>query len=194
MNHRERMRRPVPTHRTMRCFTLLLLPALAPGLLLGYPRDPRAIAMGRRYCGVAPLPYLPVLGAPALRFERTNPPPDLVTQPPAAAPPIPALSPTETVVAQENTAAALATEHPASRSVAAGSDSGGIVPSTKNTPSIILPDGSRPTVNAEDFLPFFQVPGSRATTKPTVIIPSPPAPSPGPFVPPSSATYTESPR
>ena len=43
---------------------------------------------------------------------------------------------------------------------------------SKPAPAAILPDDTRPVIRAEDFLPYFQVPGA---------------------LPPSSATYTQSP-
>jgi hypothetical protein len=53
----------------------------------------------------------------------------------------------------------------------------------------IIPDTVRPQVQAEDFLPFFLIPGT--TSKPDGQVPA--APQPG-QMPPSTATYTQTPR
>ena len=62
----------------------------------------------------------------------------------------------------------------------------------KSAPSAILPDEVRPQVRPEDFLPFFQVPGS--ATQPgdvTLVMPVPRSVPTPPALPPSSATYTQ---
>jgi hypothetical protein len=60
------------------------------------------------------------------------------------------------------------------------------------TPPPILPDDTRPKVRAEDFLPFFQFPGSAsANGDVTVVAPVPSsAPTAAPL-PASSATYRQ---
>jgi hypothetical protein len=58
----------------------------------------------------------------------------------------------------------------------------------KPAPVPILQDTVRPQVQAEDFLPFFLIPGAAKT-----VGSAPPAPQPG-QLPPSSATYTETPK
>lgn len=189
MNHSEPPHLPVGARRALRFFSLLLLPALTPKAALSIPRS--------RQMGDGPAPYLIVLGAPALRFERPTPPPDLVTRPAAAAPPIPALSPAESTVAQANLAAAnsavtriqheVPTQEPPAKSTPH--------PPAKNAPAAILPDDTLPSVRPEDFLPFFQIPGSASSTRtPGIVVPASISSSPGIAPPPSSATYTQTPK
>ena len=150
-----------------------------------------------------PTPYLPVTGAPPLRFQEVAPPPDLVTQPAAAAPPTPALTPTEASVAQANAAAARSatiTESPEPVAPAPESVEPAPIKATPATPpakipAAILPDNARPSVRPEDFLPYFQIPGSAQNPADvTLLVPVPrSAPAPAPL-PPSSATYTQSPK
>lgn len=139
------------------------------------------------------MPYLPAVGAPALRFRAETPPPDLVARPvAAAAPPLPALSRTESSVALANAAAAQSASTPAATDSHPGETNGN--PPVKLAPLPILPDETRPQVRPEDFLPFFQIPGS--ATQPGGVIPLGPtvrsAPAPAPL-PPSSATYSQTP-
>jgi hypothetical protein len=58
-----------------------------------------------------------------------------------------------------------------------------------------LPDDTRPTIRPEDFLPYFQIPGSaRHPADVTLLVPVPSAaPAPASLTP-SSATYTQSPK
>jgi hypothetical protein len=63
-------------------------------------------------------------------------------------------------------------------------------------PRSILPDDTRPSVKPEDFLPFFQIPGTaKAPGEASLIIPASAlvAPTASP-IPPSSATYTQTPK
>lgn len=190
MNHRVTAPRPARNHRTLRWLTAFILPAIGPGVVYGAPRVGRADKPSVADLRRMQLPYLPVCGAPPLRFDRPAPPPDVATNPPAAAPPIPSLTPTENLVASANTAAmqpaepaTLASPVPA---VAAPASSG---------PREILPDDTRPAIRAEDFLPFFRVPsGGRGGTETSVLVPGVPAPPPGPAIPASSANYTQTPR
>ena len=142
-----------------------------------------------------PAPYLPVLGSPSIRIDQAPPPPDLVTRPAPAAPPVPALTPTESTVAVANADAARSTTAP---SAAAPTDAAPVdaatpaastlppPPPPAKTPAPILPDNLHPVVHPEDFLPYFQIPG---TGHPDVIV-APGAPAPAP-IPASSATYTQ---
>lgn len=175
MKDREQPHSSASLRKALRCLSLLLLPAMiieeghgAPGL------------RSTMSPGAEPTPYLPVLGSPSLRFQEELPPPDLATRPPASAPPVPALTPAENSVATANAAAAHLTGAPAP--VAAPKASPVPVPVEK-TPAPILPDSTRPVVHPEDFLPYFQIPGSSA----------PAAPQPG-QLPPSSASYTQTPQ
>ncbi len=201
MNLREPPHLSGGMRRALHCLIALLLPALAPDVVVALPRT-RPPGSGPDLRNAEPLPYLPKLNAPALRFQEATPPPDLVTRPPAAAPPTPTLSPTETSVAQANAAAA--------QSAGVGTipadgvtklDSGATNPPAPaaspaqppaKTPAPILPDSARPTVRPEDFLPYFQVPGSvRVPADVTLGVPAAPgAPAPA-TLPPSSATYRQ---
>lgn len=198
MNHREPPHLSAGTRRALHCLSLLLLPALAPDGAHALPRSPTpAAGSGRR---TDPQPYLPAMGAPLLRFQEAAPPPDLVTRPAAAAPPTPALTPTESSVAQANAAAARSTTvneapplPPATPPVTETTSTKPVPPPAK-TPTPILPDSTRPSVRPEDFLPYFQIPGSAQTPSDvTLLVPAPktpPAPAP---LPPSSATFRQTP-
>lgn len=129
-----------------------------------------------------------------MRFLAPAPPPDLVTRPPAAAPPllkteaptrpdvvlpspeVAATSPTNTAAAPEPAATVSTEEHPAARPVAP-----------------ILVDELRPRVRAEDFLPYFQIPAEHNGDV-SVLVPIPRGASTPAALPTSSATYTQSPR
>ncbi len=65
-------------------------------------------------------------------------------------------------------------------------------PPPKPTPRAIIPDATRPTVRPEDFLPYFQIPGSaRSANEVNVIMPANSVTSPAPAtLPPSTATFT----
>ena len=191
MNHSEPPLLPVGARRALRCLSLLLLPAITPRAALSLPRS--------RLSGDEPAPYLIVHGALALRFERPTPLPGLVTRPAAGAPPIPALSPTEATVAQANLAALQSTitrtqSEPLAPELSAKTARTPIAP-PKNSPAAILPDDTRTSVRPEDFLPFFQIPGSAPTTGGAgLIIKTPISSSAGITPPPSSATYTQTPK
>jgi hypothetical protein len=137
--------------------------------------------------------YLAVVGAPALRFEEAPTPPDVLPGRSAVA----SSQHAQSSVAIENSAAAqsitaaVTEPEPPPVETRPAKD-----PSVK-TPPAILPDDARPTIRPEDFLPFFQIPGS--ATKPgdvTLLMPAstmtPPAQSAP--IPSSSATYTQSPK
>ncbi len=131
------------------------------------------------------MPYLPAVGAPSLRFRAGPPPPDLSARPTAGAPPLPALSRTESSVALANVAAAqLAGAHGPTDSHPGENNNSS--PAAKHPPLPILPDEIRPQVRPEDFLPFFQVPGS--VTQPNGVNSRGPA-----ALPPSTATYSQTP-
>ena len=201
MNLREPPHLPGGVRRALHCLTALLLQALAPDVAIALPRI-RPPGSGPDLRNAEPLPYLPRLNAPPLRFQEATPPPDLVTRPPAAAPPTPALSLTETSVAQANAAAAHTTgAGPPAGDTSTKPDSGpppNPAPAASpaqppaKPPVSILPDSVRPTVRPEDFLPYFQIPGSvRAPADVTLGVPAAPsAPAPA-TLPPSSATYRQ---
>lgn len=192
MNHREPTHPPAAAGRALRNFSLLLLPILAPISADALPRVPSPV--GARM----PAPYLPVIGAPQLRFQEAAPPPDLVARPPAAAPPQPALTTAENSVAVDNATAARSVttaETPDDTSAADGKAAAAPNNSSAKTPAPILRDEARPQVRPEDFLPYFQIPGSaRQSGDVTLFVPAPFSAPTGAPLPPSSATYTQTPK
>jgi hypothetical protein len=199
MNHREPPHLPVGVRRMLRCLSLLLLPALAPEAAPAWPRQRQAPRPGDSGSGSESLPYLTTMGAPQLRFQKALPPPDLSGRPGAAAPPVPSLSPIESTVALANLAAARFTSISARTDDVAPvtelpSETKAVPAPVKAVPPPILIDDTRPAVKPEDFLPFFQIPGTAPRAgETTVIVPAtlPVAPTAAPL-PPSSATYTQS--
>lgn len=193
MNHREPPHLPAGVRRALRCLSLLLVPALTLDEGLAGPRLRSTI---RPHSDS--IPYLPVLGSPQMRIEEAPPPPDLVTRPAAAAPPVPALSPAETTVAVSNADAAMPSPAvPEIPGLDSKSSPAATLPSAPagKTPPPILPDSTRPVIHPEDFIPYFQIPGTaKQLSDVTILAPagqSAPAPAP---LPPSSATYTQTPR
>lgn len=199
MNSSEPPQLPVGTRRVLHCLSLFLIPALTPTVVQSLPRSrPTAVPLLVPRQPDSP-PYLPIVGAPALRFQRPVPPPDLVTHPVAAAPPIPKLTPTEVAVAQNNAeAAAIAAAEPsvpAPKDASAEAKPAAPSPEPKRVIRPILPDDTRAPIRAEDFLPYFQIPGAaKGPGEVSVIMPANVSNAPAPVLPPSSATYTQSPR
>jgi hypothetical protein len=149
-------------------------------------------------------PYLQVIGPTPLRFEETLPPPDLTVRPPAGAPPKPEATAGPDVVpskpaasagtpqqrAAAAAAAVAAAKNPAatrtaSTSVSAGPGATADAAPPPPPPAPIIPDDVPAAVHPEDFLPYFQYPGSAPRADG---VRQPPAPAP---LPPSSATYTQ---
>ncbi|MBA4137965.1 MAG: hypothetical protein C0518_11665 [Opitutus sp.] len=130
-------------------------------------------------------PYLTSTGAPGLRFGEAPPPPDL--RPAAGAPP----QPKEEFFASADEQAAAETLHLAP-DAAVPTPAPDIKPAPAKISPAILPDDTRSKVRAEDFLPFFQFPGSASHPGDvTVVVPAAPgAAAPAPL-PPSSATYRQ---
>lgn len=197
MNQRASTRTSLRLRRALHCLALLLLPALAPGFIRAVPRSrlapgPVPATQPREM----PRPYLPAVGAPPLRFLETAPPPDLVTRPPASGTPPGSveghgaeseLQPAaDSPDREENPAATDPTPAATPEKTEAGPPKVG--------PAPILPDDLPTPVRPEDFLPFFQLPGTgNAPADVTVIAPVPrQAPAP-PVQPPSSATYRQTP-
>jgi hypothetical protein len=192
MNHREPPQLPAGMRKALHCLSLLLVPALTLDQGHAGPRMRTALRASADHA-----PYLPILGSPSLRVEEAPPPPDLTTKPPAAAPPVPALSRIEASVAVENATAA-STSAPVPEPATATPDAAAATPpaaEAAKAPAPILPDTIHPVVHPEDFLPYFEIPGTaRKPGEVNVIIPGlPSAPTPG-AIPPSSANYTQSPR
>jgi hypothetical protein len=136
-------------------------------------------------------PYLLVIGPPALRFrEAIVPQPDLSTRPPAGGPPHHPFSELSAGLPAATKAEAASPGQKGASSAPAAQDASGqkATPDTGPTPSPILPDDVRPKVRPEDFLPFFQFPGSRPNPEDVSSVPTAPAPG---MQPPSSATYKQ---
>lgn len=202
MNYRVPPHRPVDLRRALQRLSLLLLPAFAPHAMYAVTHSNLTSRASQAVGPVEAPPYLPALGPPPLRFqEEAPPPPDLVTRPAAGAPPVPALSPTESSVALANAAAA----GRSLSAIARGQDEAPVTElepvqdpkaAKKPAPAPILRDEFHNEVRPEDFLPFFQVPGTpRPSDDAPPAAPEPPrpaaAPTPAPL-PPSTATYTQS--
>lgn len=191
-------RPPVAPWASLRLILACLLPVVASS---GPAVAPEPARPGRSR------PYLTTLGAPQLRFAQTVPPPDLTVHR-TAAPPLP---PSEEI-GQANTAAAatafgsidalpgspaenttdLAPPPPELGPLPESIHALGNPAAPKPPPISILPDDTRQKVRAEDFLPFFQFPGSGpGRSELNVIVPVPPTPPAPGTQPPSSATYRQ---
>jgi hypothetical protein len=198
MNHREPPHPAAAVRKAFSCLTLALLPAIAPAGEYALPRPLSFLAIVSR--AVEPTPYLPVLGAPPLRFQPALSRPDS-SEPVASFSSNEALSRHNGPNAPDHTPAvspAGSRESPElSEPIPAPDNSTNFESETApaKSPPRILPDDARPSVRPEDFLPYFQIPGSaRKPAGVTLLLPAlnaPPAPA---NLPASSATYTQSPR
>lgn len=200
MNHCEPARLNGRVIKVLHGLSLLALPAFTLGVLNAAPPLRTSIPEPASQAP-EPTPYLPVVGSPALRFQEAAPPPDLATRPPAAAPPMPAptlvdLSETEANPSEPKTIDLVPTPvaPPPAKSAAESPAAEPPVPAAK-TPPPILRDEIRSSVRPEDFLPYFQIPGSdQSSPDVTLLAPAPrSAPAPAPL-PRSSATYTQTPK
>lgn len=190
------------------CLALLLLPALAPGFSRAVPRPrtppgPEAAVQPRQ----SPQPYLRVVGAPPLRFVEVAPPPDLVTRPPASGKPPgladnheteldPSTDVMEDVTPETVSTTEVAEEAPVARPLPTAVTPANRVETAPlpSGPAPILPDDTRPSLRPEDFLPFFQLPGTGSAPGEVNVITPVPRSAPAPAaVPPSSATYRQTP-
>ena len=156
-----------------------------------------------------PQPYLRIVGAPPLRFVEVTSPADpimrmptigtatgLADNPPAELDPTTDTDTPEDVSPETAAQMEVAEAMPAARPLPTT-----VAPATRvetepasRGPAPILRDDTRPSLQPEDFLPFFQLPGTgRLSGEVTVITPVPAqAPAP-PALPPSSATYRQTP-
>jgi Predicted membrane protein len=201
MNQREPTSAPIGAGQALPCLALLLLPLLTAARAWARPALSAPSASSAK-------PYLVALGSPPLRFEEPAPPPDLVSRPPAAAPPQPAADPlpatpdesepartTDTSPPPDEPANTRSAE-PVPETIPPGDDpvSDSTLPDDEpvppRAPQPILRDDLRPHTRPEDFLPFFQIPAPGGDA--TVIVPTPRTPS-GTPLPPSSATYIQTP-
>lgn len=173
------------------CLVLALLPSL--GLAATVMRGPRHLPDGSPSSAnpsnpkPANLPYLVAMGTPPLRFQPLPPPPDLITQPPAAAPPVPG-GPLEEVAAVNRDSAIQLPPAPVTETPDLQTPPEEEKP-IKAKPLRIIPDDAPREIRPEDVLRFFQFPGKPGTDTPPVSEPfTPPQPS---TLPPSSATYRQ---
>lgn len=141
--------------------------------------------------------YLPAIGACPLRFAAEPPPPDLsLRQSPAAGPKNPDPTVADFTPAEPPPeATARETEQPGAVPVAQSETKPSDAAPAKPAPSPVLRDELRPRIRPDDFLPFFQVPGtSNGRGEVIFSVPAPAVPaSPAPL-PSSSATYTQTPK
>lgn len=199
MNHREPPQLSAATRKALHCLSLLLLPSMTPTGAYALPRL-RLSATTDRAQTAETLPYLRATGAPPLRFQAApSATPSAAARLANAA--TPALAATESAIAQANAAATQALdEKPTLPGVADPTlektpATAPTTPATGKTPRPILPDDARPAVHPEDFLPYFQIPGSaRQPADVTLLVPVPKAPPAPGTLPPSSATYTQTPK
>lgn len=208
MNHREPPHRAAGMGRALYYLSLMLVPALVPKIVSGSSRHrPNAdAALDLRGAEPVLLPYLAAIGPPPLRFQTLPPPPDLTVRPAAAAPPIPTSdhgdapgaskhsdeSPTSSTRISPSLAASKRSDD-ASNALPAPADKSAPTP-TKAPPPSILPDAAGPSIRPEDFLPYFQIPGSGKPGDVNLLVPASflqGAPAAAPIAP-SSATYTQS--
>jgi hypothetical protein len=167
---------PRGRHPALTGLALLLAPGFAPNTNAAKSRQ-------REWRQPDSAPYLIATGPPGLRFCAPEAPPEPELRPVASGPPLPGLSAQETLVAEANSAAVQSAAEAAKKPESVIAPPGASPPpaTAKPSPPAILPDDTRAQIRAEDFLPYFQVPGA------------PSAASPG-GLPPSSATYTQSPK
>jgi hypothetical protein len=131
-------------------------------------------------------PYLRVTGSLPLRFQEVPVPPAPVARTAASGPPFPATSVTQPMPAISTPDDATPETLPPTGPMSAAA------PSPVATPPAIIPDETRPRVQPEDFLPFFQFPGSTgAPGDVRVIAPLNFPPPPAQNGTPSTATYRQ---
>lgn len=196
MNPREPRLLPREYVGVRRFVAVLLLPLLDPTSTHATGRM-RSSSQFRIDVPETSAPYLLAVGSPPLRFQEFTPPPDLSIQRPATgvgSTPS-AISTIEATVPDVIVAASSKPVTPSTPVETKIESKDTPLPPKKSGPAPILPDETRPQIRAEDFLPFFQVPGSqRGPAEVSVIVPVPPAaPAPASLTP-SSATYTQTPR
>jgi hypothetical protein len=122
-------------------------------------------------------PYLRVITTPPLRFEDPAPPPDLSARPPSGGPPKlpekdksdrgPDVLPPKPIVPEARPMGSTAPTVQGQSGMASSvkltdtqTDAQTVTPPPAPTPPPILPDDVPSQVKPEDFLPYFQYPGS----------------------------------
>lgn len=198
MNHSVPTPVPLGIRRALQCLALLL-PALVPMTMRAAMRQRAMLSPPAGRHGAEPAAYLPALGAPPLRFADGTPAPERVTRPAAAAPPLPGRTRTESSVALANAAAAqsaaLNGAGQARPPALPPEGPDGAAPAGQSPPLPILPDEVRPQLQPEDFLPFFQLPGSATSPGGVILVgPLPTETPPAGPRPQSSATYHQTPK
>jgi hypothetical protein len=196
MNHREPTSVLRGTGQALPCLALLILPLLALNRAWSRPNLPATST------SIAPPGgYLIAVGAPSLRFQAANPPPDLVTRPAASAPPkigaessvshpdVVVYTPTSTSAATPSEQIQPHTEHAAGVTTSSEEES----TEAPRTPPPILRDELHRQTRPEDVLPYFRIPAAQPGDV-DVIVPAPRTPGTPAPLPQSSATYTQSPR
>jgi len=192
MNHREPPQLPAGMRKAIHCLSFALLQVVATHDATALPRR-RPPGNGPEQLHAGAIPYLASVGVRPLRFQTPAPMP-AVREIPAT---IPAeiSQPEDTALIAANEAARAGTEH-APPTQATTSEPSGNTPAgaPAKSPQPILRDHIAPTVRAEDFLPYFQIPGSAQNPSDvTLLVPvAPAAPAPA-AIPPSSATYRQTP-
>jgi hypothetical protein len=137
-------------------------------------------------------PYLSTVGPAPLRFAAIPEPPQPAPPGPVSTPPAPAAAPAGEAAAIEPALTPASPSQPGPAPATETPLESPAVPAKE--PARILIDDVRPAVRPEEFLPYFQVPGGKQPGELTVIVPVPsPAPPSAPL-PPSSATYTQTPK
>jgi hypothetical protein len=189
MNHREPPQVPQGIRRAGHFLAPLLVAAL-PGM------GPVTAQAGLQLYIVqtgAVLPsggYLPLHGSPPLRFAAIIiPATPAVTSTPPEAPKTTAGGKTPAGMAPHTSDTSVPPNPPTPPGPSPATSPGTSSPE-KPAPLSILPDEMRPQVRPEDFLPFFQIPGSRGNPDVTVAVPIQAQPAQPPPQP-SSATYLQ---
>lgn len=198
MNHREPPLSPAGLSKALNCLLLVLLPVTATDNACALTRI-RPPGSGPELHNAGAIPYLSTIGAPPLHFR--SPP-----LPPAPSTPIHA-SPAPIIRdASEDVTILTKTEDAPSNPSALPNSASDLpndgrlnpqdpIPAHSKVPEPILRDSLAPTIRAEDFLPFFQIPGSgRDSADVMLLVPvSPGVPAAPTSIPPSSATYRQTP-
>lgn len=194
MNHREPPHLPAAgMRRAIQCLSLALLQVMASDNATALPQT-RPLGSGPEQPHGGSVPYLAAVGPPGLRFQIPAPPPAIRELSPMAT--APGGTTEDTAALANNEAVRPATEHAPPRH-STSPESATTTPGTSTpakSPQPILRDNITPTVRAEDFLPYFQIPGSAQNPSDvTLLVPAAPsAPAPA-AIPPSSATYRQTP-
>ncbi len=198
MNHREPPLSPAGLSKALNCLLLVLLPVAATDNAFALSRI-RPLGSGPELHHAGGIPYLSTVGAPPLRFRSPPPIPapsvplesDLQPPPRDSSEDVTTL-PNEGPAPSDSSVASSPAINPSTGEPANSQPS---FPGQVKEPQPIMRDSLTPTIRAEDFLPFFQIPGSgRASADVTLLVPvAPTAPAAPASIPPSSATYRQTP-